>query len=221
VAKRSLATASLLAILAGAALVAKDAASLPLTPPERSGGAALAEALWARRTARNLAGPGLSLAEASRLLWAAQGENRPGRRVAPSARAKYPLELYLLTTGSQTLPAGVYHYLPAGHRLERVGEGSPLLLNQVKGMQAWIAAAPAVFLVAGVPARLGAGGEQPLCLTYYEAGEAAQGLLLQASALGLGAGTATGVDLEAAGRLLSLPSGQRALAVLPVGRENK
>jgi SagB-type dehydrogenase family enzyme len=185
-------------------------------PAPAPGGPSLAEALRARATVRTLTGPAPTLAQASQLLWAAQGENRPGHRVAPSAHAKYPLELYLLTSGSAGLAKGLYHYQPAGHALNRVAEGDPALLGTVKGMQAWIKDAPAVFVVGGDPTRIGA---TPLALnlTYYEAGAAAQGLLLQASALGLGAGTAAGIDLEAVAQTLHLPKGVQALMLLPVG----
>jgi SagB-type dehydrogenase family enzyme len=188
---------------------------LPLPPAE---GASLVATLKARATARSLAGPAVSLAEAGQLLWAAQGENRPGHRVVPSARAKYPLELYLVTAGSADLASGLYHYLPAGHQLTRLGEGTPgTLLGSVKGMQAWIKDAPTVFVVAGDSSRLGEDA-RALNLTYYEGGAAAQGLLLEASALGLGAGTAAGVDLAAVTDNLRLPKGTQTLMLLPVGR---
>lgn len=195
--------------------------SLPVKlPAPAAGGATLAEALAARRTVRSLGGPAPTLAEASQLLWAAQGENRPGRRTVPSAHARYPLEVYLATAGSETLPAGLYHYQSAGHQLKKVADGGPQdLLGKVKGMQPWISSAPAVFVVAGAPARIdGSGKDQALAFTYYEAGAAAQALLLQAAAQGLGAGTAAGVDLEAVGKALKLPGGTQALALLPVGR---
>jgi SagB-type dehydrogenase family enzyme len=164
-----------------------------------------------------LIGPAPTLAEASQLLWAAQGENRLGKRVAPSAHAKYPLELYLLTAGSADLAPGLYHYLPAGHRLTRLADGTPsTLLGTIQGMQAWIKDAPAVFVMAGDASRIGE-GTPALNLTYYEGGAAAQGLLLQASALGLGAGTAVGVDLGAVDRTLKLPKGTQILSLLPVG----
>jgi SagB-type dehydrogenase family enzyme len=187
---------------------------LPLPTAE---GASLQAALKSRATVRTLAGPALSLAEAGQLLWAAQGENRPGKRVVPSARAKYPLELYLLSSGSTDLPAGTYHYRASGHTLTRRADGTPgTLLGAIKGMQAWIKDAPAVFVVAGEASRIGEGAPA-LNLTYYEAGAAAQGLLLQATALGLGAGTASGVDLGAVTQALKLPKGTQALILLPVG----
>ena len=164
-----------------------------------------------------MTGPALSLAEASQLLWAAQGENRLGKRVVPSAHAKYPLEVYLVTSGAADLAPGLYHYHPVGHTLTRLAEAGPAaLLGSIKGMQAWIKEAPAVFVMAGDPSRIG-DGVQAVNLTYYEGGAAAQGLLLQASALGLGAGTAAGVDLEAVARSLNLPKGTQVLTLLPVG----
>jgi SagB-type dehydrogenase family enzyme len=207
---------SALALCAALLLGAQEPASLKLPMPLVAD-VSLRAALQSRATVRTLVGPAPTLAEASQLLWAAQGENRPGRRVAPSAHAKYPLELYLVTAGAADLAPGYYHYLPAGHRLARQAEGTPLtLLGPSKGMQAWIKDAPVVFVLAGDPSRIGEGASA-LNLTYYEGGAAAQGLLLQATALGLGAGTAVGVDLEALARTLKLPKGMQILSLLPVG----
>ena len=70
-------TRSALALFATLLLGAQE--SLPFKfPAPAGGGATLAEALAARRTVRSLGGPALALAEAGQLLWAAQGENRPG-----------------------------------------------------------------------------------------------------------------------------------------------
>jgi SagB-type dehydrogenase family enzyme len=207
-----------LALFATWFLGAQEALPLKL-PAAVSGGASLAETLAGRKTVRSLGGPGLTLAEAGQLLYAAQGENRPGKRTVPSAHAKYPLELYLLTSGSDTLPGGFYHYLPVGHQLKKLGEGSPQgTLGKLKSMQPWIASAPAVFVVAGVPTRIDPTGKNP-SLTYYEGGAAAQCLLLQAVALGLDAGTAAGLDMDAVSQALKLPAGTQIQTVLPVGRE--
>lgn len=212
----------LLAIFTTLAMGAQEGAPLKLPTPEAKGGATLLEAFWGRRSERLVTGPALSLTEAGRLLWAAQGENRPGKRIAPSSHAKYALELYLLTAGSDTLPAGVYHYLPTVNQLAQAGMGTPQsLLKPIKGMQPWIANAPCVFVVAGDASRLGNTREYALSYTFYEGGAAAQNLLLQAAALGLGAGTAAGIDLVAVAQALKLPAGTQALSVLPVGRLKK
>lgn len=206
---------STLALCSALLLGAQAPARLKL-PVATVEGASLRAALQARATVRTLVGPAPSLAETAQLLWAAQGENRPGKRVVPSARAKYPLELYLITASAADLAAGVYHYRAAGHQLIREADGTPGTLLAIKGMQAWIKEAPAVYVVAGDANRIGEGAPA-LNLTYYEAGAAAQGLLLQAAALGLGAGTAAGVDLEAVSRALKLPKGTQTLMLLPVG----
>jgi SagB-type dehydrogenase family enzyme len=199
-----------------ALLGAQEPIPLPAPP---AGGVTLAAALRGRATLRTLAGPGLTLAEAGQLLWAAQGENRPGKRTVPSAHARYPLEVYLLASEGPGLAPGLYHYLPAGHKLALLAPGTPQsLLGAVKGMQSWIQASPAVFVMAGDPTRIGKSGQGPaLYLTFYEAGAAAQDLLLQASALGLGAGTAAGVDMASLAQVLKLPAGVVAMTVLPVG----
>lgn len=197
-------------------LGAQEPTSLKLPMPP-AGGASLQSALKGRATVRSLTGPVPTLAETGQLLWATQGENRPGKRVVPSAHAKYPVEVYLVTNASTDLPSGVYHYLPAGHKLIRMADGTPAtLLGTVKGMQAWIKEAPAVFVMAGDPSRIG-DGASALNLTYYEGGAAAQDLLLQTAALGLGAGTAAGVDLEAVGRTLKLSKGIQIMTLIPVG----
>jgi SagB-type dehydrogenase family enzyme len=210
----------LFALLASCVLAAQP--PLPLDLPKADGGGMpLTDALMARKTIRTLGGAGLTLAEAGQLLWSAQGENRPGRRTVPSAHARYPVELYLVTKGSASLAAGVYHYLSAGHQLVPLAPGGPnAVLGDVHGMQSWISAAPAVFVVAGVPTRINPALKgDAVALTYYEGGAAAQCLLLQATALGLDAGTAAGLDMPALGKALKLPADTQVMTVLPVGRE--
>ncbi len=189
-------------------------------PAPAAGPATLDAALRGRRTTRELAGPALSLTEAAQLLWSAQGENRPGRRTVPSAHASYPLGLYLLTEGSPSLPAGTYRYRPGRHVLEpRSGAGVAALLGPLKGMQDWIVRAPSVFVVTGTPLKIFRRDPEPrMDYTFWEAGAASQALLLQAAALGLGSGVASGVDLEAVGKGLGLPPGEKVLVLLPVGR---
>jgi len=205
-----------IALFATLLLGAQETVKLPVAATQ---GPSLASALQGRATVRAFTAAGLTLAEAGQLLWAAQGENRPGKRTVPSARAKYPLEIYVVTAGSADLAAGLYHYVPGGHKLARMDAAGPgALLGGIKGIQGWIPAAPAVFVVAGDPTRIEKSGTGPaLSFTFYEAGAAAQALLLQATALGLGAGTAAGVDMDAVASALKLPPGIRALVLLPAG----
>jgi len=83
---------------------------------EKSSGFPLEKALHERRSVRSFdPAKKLSLEEISRLLWAADGVNRSdGKRTAPSARARYPLEILA------ALPDGVYLYEPAEHRMKKL-----------------------------------------------------------------------------------------------------
>jgi SagB-type dehydrogenase family enzyme len=208
-----------LAVVAAFSLQAAEPIKLP--PPEPSA-VTLTDALKARKTDRVLIPPSVSLQEASQLLWAAQGENRPGRRTAPSIYAKYSLELYLVTIGSPTLPEGVYHYLSAGHQLERVEDGGPKqLLGKVKGMFSLISNAPAVIVMAGDSGRVeSAAFGKGIQYSWYEAGAASENLLLMAAALKLGVATQTpySVDMEEVGRILGMKKPVRPFSLLLLGR---
>lgn len=191
-----------------------------LPAPPAAGAMSLEEALARRRSVREFASGALTLAEASRLAWAAQGVTEPERRTAPSAGATYPLEVYLVAGDVKNLAAGVYRYLPGLHRLEAVADGDirlPLAAAAVG--QQWVSRAALVVVIAAVfertTARYGKRGER---YVHMEAGHAAQNLLLQATALGLGA-TPVGAfnDAEVA-RLLHLPAGATPLYIIPVGR---
>ncbi|WP_305909008.1 nitroreductase family protein [Methylomarinum sp. Ch1-1] len=104
-----------------------------------TGGISLAESIAKRRSVRAFDSRPLSIEQIGQLLWAAQGitEERRGLRVAPSAGALYPLELYLVVS------AGVYHYIPQRHELERVIEGDRhsnshvISLSIFAGFRAW------------------------------------------------------------------------------------
>lgn len=79
----------LLGGLVASALAAGDVLKLPAPPRE---GMPLVEALRLRRSCRAFGPAGPTLAQASALLWAGQGINRPeGRRTVASAGATYPL----------------------------------------------------------------------------------------------------------------------------------
>ncbi|MFJ3973826.1 SagB family peptide dehydrogenase [Streptomyces sp. NPDC090021] len=56
------------------------------------------------------------------------GRTRPGTLVAParpvaSSGARYPVEVYLAASPAAGLPAGLYHYDPAHHAVDRLREG--------------------------------------------------------------------------------------------------
>jgi SagB-type dehydrogenase family enzyme len=63
----------------------------------------------------------ISIQDLSNVLWAAQGENRPGARVTPSAGATYPLDIYvLIRTDIMGYHPMIAKYLPSKHNLQPI-----------------------------------------------------------------------------------------------------
>jgi SagB-type dehydrogenase family enzyme len=190
-----------------------DVVKLPA--PLRQGRMSLEEAIARRRSVREFKPEALTESELSQLLWSAQGITDPaGYRSAPSAGALYPLEVYVATL------SGFYHYEVREHRLTRLIERDlrPAICRAALEQEA-IRQAPADFVITAVYARIeqkyGA-GRGPRYV-HLEAGHAAQNLLLQAVALGLGAVPIGAFNDGALQRALALRSDHLPLYVIPVG----
>jgi SagB-type dehydrogenase family enzyme len=187
---------------------------MALPAPRLKGEMSLEETLVARRSVRQFTEEELTLEEISQLLWAVQGITAAwGGRTAPSAGALYPLEVYVATGG------GLYHYVSQGHKA--IVESKADLRSELWRVglsQDAIREAPAVFVVTAVYARTEKKyGERAERYVKLEAGHAAQNLLLQAVALGLG-GVPIGAfyDDQVQG-VLSLPSDHEPLYLIPIG----
>lgn len=204
-------------------VLADGITSLP--EPRLHGGISVEEVIKRRRSIRSYADSPLTLAEVGQLLWAAQGITDPksGFRAAPSAGATYPLEVHLVV-GEGTvagLAAGVYRYLPEGHRLERrlAGDLRARLAAAALG-QPWVEAAPITIVITAIYQRTTARyGERGVRYVHLEAGHVGQNIYLQAVALELGT-VAVGAfrDAEVA-ELLGLPQDEVPLYLFPVGRK--
>jgi SagB-type dehydrogenase family enzyme len=189
--------------------------TISLPSPRQRGTTSLEEALAQRRSVRSFSGQTLTEQELSQLLWSLQGiTNCEGCRTAPSAGALYPLEVHVATA------AGLFHYRPRGHRLRQVGAGD---LRQQMGRialdQACVQEAAAVFVLAAVferVARKYGSSDSPryICM---EVGHAAQNLLLQAVAMGLGAVPVGAFDEQQMQQILQLPTNHLPLYLVPVG----
>ena len=86
-----------------------------LTEPEE---AEIMEALQQRKSERHYTDGSLTEAQLSKILWAANGVNRPegagqsgAKRVNPAALGVYSVDVYAVT------PDGIYLYEPDGHKL--------------------------------------------------------------------------------------------------------
>jgi SagB-type dehydrogenase family enzyme len=218
-------TVSVATALLGAfpALAQKAAPSVALPHPRTEGKVSVERALKERRSVRSLAPAPLSLQELGQLCWAAQGvTDDKGHRTAPSAMATYPLELRVMAGNVEGLAPGIYRYRPDKHELLLLSEGDRRAAFQEKAVgQAWIAKAPALLVITGVPERITKRAkERGVPFMWVEAGLAAQGFFLQAAAMGLGSTYVGGFNAEAARSFLALPAGEELMAVLPVGHKS-
>lgn len=187
---------------------------IPLPTPGQRGEVSLEEALTRRRSIREFTEEGLTPAEISQLLWAAQGVTDPrGFRTAPSAGALYPLELYVATG------EGVYHYSPQSHRLATLSpEDRRLRLWEAGLKQDALREAPVIIVIAAVYARTEAKyGPRAERYVHLEAGHAAQNILLQATTLDLGAVPIGAFYDQKVQEVLALPSDHEPLYLIPVG----
>jgi SagB-type dehydrogenase family enzyme len=175
----------------------------------------LEEALAQRRSIRSFDDQLLTRAELGQLLWAAQGITSPsGLRTAPSAGALYPLEVYAVT------PDGAYRYQPQGHQLVLQVQGDVRSALAAAALsQSSVSDAPTVIVIAAVYARTAQkyGQERSPRYVHLEAGHAAQNVLLQAVALGLGAVPIGAFYDEQVKEVLRLPADQQPLYLIPVG----
>lgn len=195
--------------------LAADEQIIDLPTPATQGELGLEQALARRRSVRSYSDEPLTLEEIGQLLWAAQGiTSEEGYRTAPSAGALYPLEVTVATD------QGRYHYEPQGHRAfwRPVSTGWRAALCQAALEQEPVCQAPAVFVISAVVERTAAKyddrGERYVQL---EAGHAAQNLLLQATALGLGAVPVGAFHDDEAKAALDLPMDHALLYLIPVG----
>ena len=191
-----------------------------LPEPIKESKTSLESALLGRRSVRTYTNQALGIAEVGQLMWAAQGVNRPGGyRTAPSAGALYPLEVYLLAGQVDGLEAGLYHYLPEKHALERSWTGdnrselSAAALNQES-----IAKAPAVIVITAIYSRtMGKYGQRGDQYVHMEVGGAAQNVYLQAVSLELGTVFIGAFHDDQVQSALGLAKEEIPLCLMPVG----
>ena len=195
--------------------------AIALPAPETDGRVSVEKALKERRSLRDPLTTPLTIKEIGQLCWAAQGvTDDKGHRTAPSARASYPLELYVIAGAVTDLAPGLYHYEPEKHALSLVATGDKRTEFKAKAAgQEWITKAPAIYVLSGVSEKMGKMKEHGSQFMSIEAGLAAQGFFLQATALGLGSTFVGGFDPPAARSALGLPASEEVLAVLPVGHK--
>jgi SagB-type dehydrogenase family enzyme len=191
---------------------------ISLPSPKKAGNVSVEAALAARRSIRGYTSQSLTLAEVGQLLWAAQGiTSSDGKRTAPSAMHKYPLEIAVVAQNVDGLPCGAYRYVPSKHSLQLLVAAKPgaALLSGATSQQQ-VDQAAAVFVISAVYERMGSGAKNRTW-TDYEAGLASENLLLEAVALRLGAVVTGGIEAAAVKEAVKLTGGEQVIVTIPVG----
>lgn len=195
---------------------------IKLTQPNLKGKLSLEEVLSKRRSIRDYKNEEISFEDFSQLLWSIQGitDRLNGLRTAPSAGALYPLEIYAVVGNVKGLKAGVYKYFPFSHSIKKVLDGDKRkdLANSALGQESIIEGAVS-FVITAVYSRTtkkySQRGERYVIM---EIGHAAQNLLLQATALDLGAVPIGAFYDNKVKSLLKLDE-EEPLYIIPVGKK--
>ena len=201
-----------------------------LPSPRFEGEISVEEAIYQRRSHRSYLKEAISAEDLSQILWAAYGithpltgypQTRGGLRSAPSAGAKYPLEIYALVGNVRGIEPGVYRYDSREHKITRVidkdikKELSIAALNQEM-----ISVAPACLFYSAVYSRTtdkygDRGRERYVCM---DLGHSAENVYLQAEALHLGTCAIGAFDDAEVRKVMQLPEEEEPLYIMPIGR---
>jgi SagB-type dehydrogenase family enzyme len=191
--------------------------SLPSVPA--SGDVSLEQVLRERRSVREFIDHELDLETISKLLWSAQGitGEKYGLRTAPSAGATYPLELLVQTSEH------LARYLPREHSLQVISDGDlRAQLAAASHGQACVEKAPALFIFAAEVSRTsGRYGGRAERYVHIEVGCAAENLMLQAVAMGLGSVAVGAYDDKEVKAILDLPKEWDVFLMVPVGKPDE
>jgi SagB-type dehydrogenase family enzyme len=186
---------------------------IDLPPPRHDGPMSLEKTLKQRQSVRSFTDEPLTMEELSQLLWAAQGITRePDRRTAPSAGAKYPIELYVVTREQ------LLHYVPEGHRLEVLRREDLRPTVGRASTQDFVTTCPALFVITAVHERVQAKYKHRFVrYVRLESGHVAQNIILQAVSLGLGAVPVGGFKDRVVTKALGLPEDHAPEYLIPIG----
>lgn len=199
----------------------QDTETIKLPEPRYDSDTSVEEALLKRRSVRSFQNEPVTLAEASQLLWSAQGITSPrGYRAAPSAGALYPLEVYMVAGKVGQLSPGIYRYMPHKHDLNKTQEGDRRgALSNASLSQGSVRNAPLVLVLAAVYKRITSKyGDRGMRYAHIEVGHAAQNVSFQAISLGLGSVMIGAFRDREVKSVMKLGPDEDPLYIIPIGR---
>ena len=209
--------------------------SLPRIPlPEKRVWAAfipqtdVKEAIGNRQSRRQYGKDPLTLEELAFLLWATQGQRKPGElaphfRTVPSAGARHSFETYLFIDRVERVPPGLYRYLPLSDELVLLcpadQQTKTKLSRAVLGQQ-FVSRAAVVFVWATVPYRMEWRYLQAAHrVILLDAGHVCQNLYLACEAIQAGTCAIAAYDQEAMDELIGVDGEEQfTIYLAPVGK---
>ncbi len=196
--------------------------TIELPGPMQDSNYSLERALSERRSVREFLQVPITLAQLSQLLWAAQGiTDARGYRTAPSAGALYPLEIYVIAGDVTDLPVGMYKYRPDDHTLLKLASDDRRKQMERAALgQDWVRENAALIVFSSVDSRTtGRYGKRGIRYVHIEVGHAAQNVMLQAEAIGLGAAVVGAFNDKLVDEILDLSKNERAIYLMPIGKK--
>ena len=194
-----------------------------LPAPSLDSNYSIEKTLAGRRSIRRFTNEQVDLHSVSQILWSAQGitHQERGYRTAPSAGARFPLEIYVAVGNVDGLAPGLYHYIPREHHLVKVNQNDLRgELSAASRRQTSVRDGAFVVIIAAEFERLTERyGERGIRYTHMEVGHASQNIHLQAESLDLGTVIIGSFDDEEMKRVLNLPEEQIPLYLMPLGRK--
>ena len=166
-----------------------------------------------RKSIRSFKDVPISEEKIMRLLWAAQGTTRKGKRTVPSAGGKYPVFLYFVDS------TGVHIYDTIENKIFNVGFiDIRSNIAESCARQKWIADAPVLFAIVVqyniMLEKYRRSGDRYVLL---EVGMSAQNLTIQAVNIGLGSCIVGAFNAKEVAKLMILPQERTPILIIPVG----
>lgn len=206
-----------------------------LPSPNYDGELSIEASMLQRRSQRDYKPDAISTQQLSQVLWAAYGITesieepaflRGGLKTAPSAGARYPLDIYALVGNVDGLNKGLYKFLPQGHRLEQIhNKDLRPELCVASYEQLMIQEAPVILVYTAVFERCTSkygerGRERYVCM---DLGHSAENVYLQVQSLGLGTCAVGAFNDAEVQKIINTSEEEEALYIMPIGyyTENK
>jgi SagB-type dehydrogenase family enzyme len=187
----------------------------------------LSDAIARRESRRRFLQTPLTLDELAFLLWSTQGvrarlHEAAVLRTVPSAGCRHPFETYLAVLRIETLPPGIYRYLPLDHALaleQNCADLSERLTAATRG-QRFAGEAAVTFIWSAIPARAEwRYAEASYKVIAIDAGHVCQNLYLSCEAIGAGTCAIAAYNQDLVDELIGVDGSEEfSVYLAPVGK---